>query len=221
MGRCEAADTSAGWRWPWRFGVSRGHAGEAPERAGAPGVTAACRGCLAQSRSRPGSAAQSRSTDRQRMKIRDFIVTGAIVPELAATDRDGVIRELVTSLASAGALPEDAVGEVVAALIKREQNGSTGFGKGVAVPHVKHAKVKKMAGTIGRSVNGVDFAALDHQPVYSDVLLLSPENHPQQHLQAMNIVFSNLQKDMFRRFLRQSATREAITDLLDEADQGK
>ena len=155
------------------------------------------------------------------MKIRDFIVTGAIVPELAATDRDGVIRELVTSLASAGALPEDAVGEVVAALIKREQNGSTGFGKGVAVPHVKHAKVKKMAGTIGRSVNGVDFAALDHQPVYSVVLLLSPENQPQQHLQAMNIVFSNLQKDMFRRFLRQSATREAITDLLDEADQGK
>ena len=110
--------------------------------------------------------------------------------------------------------------EVVAALIKREQNGSTGFGKGVAVPHVKHAKVKKMAGTIGRSADGIDFAALDHQPVYSIVLLLSPENQPQQHLQAMNIVFSNLQKDMFRRFLRQSTTREAIIELLDEADQG-
>ena len=155
------------------------------------------------------------------MKLRDFIVTGAIVPELKAADRDGVIRELVTSLAAAGALPEDAVTDVVSALIKREQNGSTGFGKGVAVPHVKHPKVKKMAGTIGRSVNGIDFAALDHQPVYSVVLLLSPENQPQQHLQAMNIVFSNLQKDMFRRFLRQSATREGITDLLDEADQGK
>ena len=155
------------------------------------------------------------------MKLRDFIVTGAIVPELAAVDRDGVIRELVTSLAAAGALPEDAVNEVVAALIKREQNGSTGFGKGVAVPHVKHPKVKKMSGTIGRSVNGIDFAALDHQPVYSVVLLLSPENQPQQHLQAMNIVFSNLQKDTFRRFLRQSTTRDAITDLLDEADQGK
>ena len=61
-----------------------------------------------------------------------------------------------------------------------------------------------MAGTIGRSAGGIDFAALDHQPVYSIVLLLSPENQPQQHLQAMNIVFSNLQKDMFRRFLRQS-----------------
>ncbi|HZN63773.1 MAG TPA: PTS sugar transporter subunit IIA [Tepidisphaeraceae bacterium] len=155
------------------------------------------------------------------MKLRDFIVTDAIVPELAAGDRDGAIRELVTSLARAGALPQAAVDEVVAALIKREQNGSTGFGKGVAVPHVKHAKVKKIAATIGRSVAGVDFAALDHQPVYSVVLLLSPENQPEQHLQAMNIVFSNLQKDMFRRFLRQSHDRAAIIDLLDEADQGK
>ncbi len=147
-------------------------------------------------------------------------MTGAIVPELAAGDRDGVIRELVTSLASAGALPEDAVGDVVAALIKREQNGSTGFGKGVAVPHVKHAKIKRIAGTVGRSAAGIDFAALDHQPVYSVVLLLSPDNQPQQHLQAMNIIFSNLQRDMFRRFLRQSATRGAIVELLDEADQG-
>jgi PTS system nitrogen regulatory IIA component len=155
------------------------------------------------------------------MKLKEFIVSEAIVPEMAAKDRDGVIRELVSSLSTAGALPATAVDEVVAALVKREQNGSTGFGKGVAVPHVKHAMVKQMSGTIGRSVQGIDFAALDHQPVYSVVLLLSPENQPQQHLQAMNIVFSNLQKDNFRRFLRQSGTREAIVDLLDEADQGK
>jgi nitrogen PTS system EIIA component len=155
------------------------------------------------------------------MKLREVIVGDAIVPELAATDRDGAIRELVASLAAAGALAESAVEDVVAALIKREQNGSTGFGKGVAVPHVKHAKVKKMAGTIGRCEAGLDFAALDHQPVYTVVLLLSPESQPQQHLQAMNIVFSNLQKDMFRRFLRQTNTREGILELLDEADQGK
>ena len=155
------------------------------------------------------------------MKLREFIVVDAIVPELEATDRDGAIRELVTSLASAGALAEDAVDDVVAALIKREQNGSTGFGKGVAVPHVKHAKVKKMAGTVGRSGPGLDFSALDHQPVYSIVLLLSPEQHPQHHLQAMNVVFSNLQEDMFRRFLRQANTKKDIVDLLDEADDGK
>ena len=155
------------------------------------------------------------------MKLKEFIVAEAIIPQINASDRDGALRELVRSLAGAGALPADAVDDVVAALIKREQNGSTGFGKGVAVPHVKHPKVTKMAGTVGRSVNGIDFAALDHQPVYSVVLLLSPENAPQQHLQAMNAVFNNLQKDTFRRFLRQSSTREAIAELLDEADQGK
>ena len=155
------------------------------------------------------------------MKLKDFIVSDAVVAELGATDRDGVLRELVRSLANAGALPTESVDDVVSALLKREQNGSTGFGKGVAVPHVKHPAVQKMAGTIGRSAGGVDFAALDHQPVYSVVLLLSPENQPQQHLQAMNIIFTNLQKDMFRRFLRQSATKEAIVELLEEADQGK
>jgi mannitol/fructose-specific phosphotransferase system IIA component (Ntr-type) len=153
------------------------------------------------------------------MKLKEFIISDAIVPQVAATDRDAALRELATSLAAAGALPADAIDEIVEALIKREQNGSTGFGKGVAVPHVKHPKVKRMAGTIGRSASGIDFAALDHQPVFTIFLLLSPENQPQQHLQAMNIVFSNLQKDIFRRFLRQAATREAIVELLDEADQ--
>lgn len=155
------------------------------------------------------------------MKLRDFIVREAICPRLQAKDRDGAIRELVNALAQAGALGADAVDEIVAALIKREQNGSTGFGKGVAVPHVKHPKIRQMSGTFGRSEAGIDFAALDHQPVYSIVLLLSPDNQPQQHLQAMNIIFSNLQSDMFRRFLRQSDSREKIADLLDEADQGK
>ena len=130
------------------------------------------------------------------MKLKEFIVTEAIVPQINASDRDGALRELVASLAAAGALPADAIDEVVVALVEREQRGSTGFGKGVAVPHVKHPRVTKMAGTVGRSVNGIDFAALDHQPVYSIVLLLSPENQPQQHLNAMNIVFTNLQKDM-------------------------
>lgn len=155
------------------------------------------------------------------MKLSEFIVSEAIIPSLASTERDGVLRELVSSLADAGALPQGAIDEVLAEILKREQKGSTGFGKGVAVPHVKHARVQKMAGTIGRSEGGVDFAAVDHQPVYTVVLLLSPENQPQQHLQAMHVIFDNLQDDMFRRFLKQSTTRQAITELLEEADQGR
>src|SRR5437667_12817847 len=127
------------------------------------------------------------------MKLGEFINPDAIVANLKATDRDGAIRELVTSLAQAGAMPESSVDEIIAALIKREQNGSTGFGKGVAVPHAKHAKVKQMAGTVGRTANGIDFAALDHQAVYSVFLRLRPANQPQQHLQAMHIICKNLQ----------------------------
>jgi mannitol/fructose-specific phosphotransferase system IIA component (Ntr-type) len=155
------------------------------------------------------------------MKLQDFIVRDAIVANLKATDRDSVIRELVQSLAAADAIAAGLADEIVASVIKREQNGSTGFGRGVAVPHVKHAKIRKMVGAVGRSAQGIDFAALDHQPVYSVVLLLSPDNQPQQHLQAMNIIFTNLQDDVFRRFLRQADTNDKINDLLGEADQGK
>jgi mannitol/fructose-specific phosphotransferase system IIA component (Ntr-type) len=154
------------------------------------------------------------------MKLRDFIVADAVVADLVATTRDEAIQELVSSLAATGAIAE-AADEIVASLIKREKNGSTGFGKGVAVPHVKHASVTKMVGTIGRSAAGIDFAALDSQPVYSIFLLVSPENQPQQHLQAMNIVFTNLQADLFRRFLRQSDSKKKIVDLLEEADTSK
>ena len=98
--------------------------------------------------------------------------------------------KLRTQLDDLIALPNgvDASADAVGSFEHR--NPPTGFGKGVAVPHTKHAKVKQMSGTIGRSATGLDFAALDHQPVYSIVLLLSPENSPQQHLQAMNIVFT-------------------------------
>jgi nitrogen PTS system EIIA component len=153
------------------------------------------------------------------MKLSDFIVKDAILPELKAMDRDGVIRELVQALAAAKAISPGDVEAVVKALVEREKIGSTGFGKGVAVPHVKLAAIKKRVGAVGRSTVGVDFAALDQAPVYSVIMLLSPLNNPDGHLQAMEKIFKSLQEDMFRRFLRQSDTRQKIVELLEEADQ--
>jgi nitrogen PTS system EIIA component len=154
------------------------------------------------------------------MKLSDFIVKEAIVPELQSTDRNGVIRELVESLKKAGKIPAGEVEGIVRGVVQRENQGSTGFGKGVAVPHAKHVAIKKMVATIGRSSAGVDFAALDRAPVYSVVLLLSPQDHPDEHLQAMENIFRHLQQDNFRRFLRQADTVEAIVDLIKEADGG-
>lgn len=152
------------------------------------------------------------------MKLLDFILTDALIPELKSTERDEVIAELVDAAVAAKGVPKNLRDTLVEEIIRREKHGSTGFGKGVAVPHVKHEKIKKMSAAIGVSQKGVDFNALDKEPVYSVVLLLSPIDQPDQHLQAMENIFSNLQKDNFRRFLRQSDSVEAIKDLLLEAD---
>lgn len=153
------------------------------------------------------------------MKLSEIIVPGAVIANLTAVDRNGVIRELIDALAAAGALDPADVKAVAQAVIRRENEGSTGFGKGVAVPHVKHAKVSKIIAAIGRSAAGVDFAALDRAPVFTIVLLLSPLEWHDQHLEAMETIFRHVQRDSFRRFLRQSETTEAILDLIREADE--
>lgn len=153
------------------------------------------------------------------VRLCDFVSKSAIVPELTSRDRNGVIRELIQSLADAGTVAANLVDELIAEVVKREMKGSTGFGKGVAVPHAKHEGLKRMVAVIGRSTAGVDFSSLDKQPVHSFVLLLSPLSEPERHLAAMNAIFSNLQSDMFRKFLRQADTQDKIWDLLEEADQ--
>jgi len=153
------------------------------------------------------------------MKLSDLIVTDATIPELQAADRNGVVREMVSALAPYIDLSEEEAALVSKAVIQRENQGSTGFGKGVAVPHVKHSAVKRIAATIARSSTGVDFAALDRAPVYIVVLLLSPPDNPDQHLASMENIFRHLQRDNFRRFLRQSSSKEEIIELIQEADE--
>ncbi len=152
------------------------------------------------------------------MKLQDFVVEQAIIPDLKSTERDDVINEMINAIVQSGAAPKKLKDELIKQIIDREKHGSTGFGKGVAVPHVKHDKIKKMVAAIGVSRNGVDFNALDKAPVYSIVLLLSPKDKPEEHLQAMENIFSNLQKDTFRRFLRQADTQKAVIELIQEAD---
>jgi mannitol/fructose-specific phosphotransferase system IIA component (Ntr-type) len=147
-----------------------------------------------------------------------LVSPGAIVPRLQSAQRDEVIGELVDALISSGAAQAKLRDELVRSVLERERRGSTGFGRGVAVPHVKHRSVKSMAAAIGLSERGVDFNALDKQPVYSVFLLLSPEDGPEEHLHAMEVIFKNLSKDTFRRFLRQAATVDEVRTLLEEAD---
>ncbi len=152
------------------------------------------------------------------MRFDEFVCFDAVIPQLQATTRDEAISELVAALAKAKRIPADLTAEITKAVIKRENEASTGMGKGVAVPHVKHAAVKNVVATIGQSNQGIDFEALDEQPVYSIILLISPPSNPDRHLQAMENVFKHLQKERFRKFLRQCRNQAAFVDLLKEAD---
>jgi len=152
------------------------------------------------------------------MKLTEIVQANAVLPRLESSERDDAVRELIAALVQDGAADEASHEELVAKLLDRERKGSTGFGRGVAVPHVKHSGVRQIRAAIGISEQGIDFNALDKQPVYTVFLLLSPEDRPEEHLQAMETIFKNLSKDTFRRFLRQAGTREDVLSLLDEAD---
>jgi len=153
------------------------------------------------------------------MKLSDIIAADAILADLNATSRDEAIGELVAALAEAGAISKRSVKEAVNAVLTRERQATTGIGKGIALPHAKVKSVKNVVGAIGRSDAGIDFSALDSKPVYIVILLLSNPDDPDEHLQAMETVFKHVQRDIFRRFLRQSETPEAIADLIREADE--
>jgi mannitol/fructose-specific phosphotransferase system IIA component (Ntr-type) len=153
------------------------------------------------------------------MKFADFVCFEATIPELDSRDRDGAIAELVTALDRAGRLKRGRREEIIKAVIKRENEASTGMGKGVALPHVKHQGVRDVVAAIGQSSGGLDFAALDKQPVYTVILILSPVKNPDKHLQAMESIFRQLQQEKFRKFLRQAHNPEQVEDLLREVDE--
>ena len=153
------------------------------------------------------------------MKLSDIIVPGAVVADLDAATRDEAIRRLMSLLVDAGATSARSVKEATAAVLAREKQATTGIGKGVALPHAKIKSVKHAIGAIGRSGTGIEFGALDSKPVYIVILLLSNPGNPDEHLQAMETIFKHVQRDMFRKFLRQSETAEAIADLIVEADE--
>ena len=153
------------------------------------------------------------------MKLRDFVCFEATITELQASDREGVIAELATSLYKTGMFGSGECEKITREVIKREKEASTGLGKGVAVPHVKHKAIKNVIAAVGLSDAGIDFLALDKQPVFSVILLISPADEPDKHLQAMESIFKHLQQERFRKFLRQCRTTEQLEELLIEADE--
>jgi nitrogen PTS system EIIA component len=152
------------------------------------------------------------------MRMSDFVVRDAIIPDLAAVNKEGVIREMAGSLRAAGCFRDADQEDVVRAILKRELLGSTGIGRGVAIPHTKHNGVERLIGTVAVSPKGVSFESLDGELVQVFVLLISPQDRPGDHLRALENVSRCLRDDNFVKALRAATTRDQIWSLLEKYD---
>ena len=152
------------------------------------------------------------------MKLTDFVISEAVLPDLQVSTKEEAIREMVTSLRKCGVIRTDDEDSVVSAIVKREELGSTGIGKGVAVPHTKHPSVDKLIATVALVRDGVDFASLDGGAVHILFLLVSPPDRPGDHLRGLENISRHLRSEKFCSFLRQSKSAKEIIDLLEEAD---
>ena len=155
------------------------------------------------------------------MKFADFVSREAIRADLTAEDKEGVIREMVQALLDAGRIKPDEQESIVKAILKREELGSTGIGRGVAVPHTKHPSVDQLVGTVAVSLEGVDFNSLDGEKVQLFFLLVSPPDRPGDHLRALENISRQLRDETFCRFLKKAKNADDIRQLLDEADDNQ
>src|SRR4030095_12667563 len=155
------------------------------------------------------------------MKFGDFVSSDAIRAQLKAEDKEGAIREMIGALLEAGKIAPGEVESIVKAIMKREELGSTGIGRGVAVPHTKHASVERLVGTVGVSSEGVDFNSLDGDKVQLFFLLVSPPDRPGDHLRALENISRQLRDETFCRFLKQAKSAQDIHLLLEEADNNQ
>ena len=155
------------------------------------------------------------------MKFADFVSRDAIIADLTAEDKEGVIREMVQALMAVSQIDAGEQESIIKAILKREELGSTGIGRGVAVPHTKHHSVDRLIGTVAVSKEGVNFNSLDGEKVQLFFLLISPPDRPGDHLRALENISRQLRNDTFCKFLKQAKTADEIQQLLDEADNNQ
>lgn len=155
------------------------------------------------------------------MKLSDFVVPDAIIPDLKVSSKEAAIRAMVGSLKACGRIRAEDEESIIAAIMKREELGSTGIGNGVAVPHTKHPSVDRLIATVALSKEGVDFASLDGEAVFIMFLLVSPPDRPGDHLRGLENISRHLRNSSFCSFLKQSRSREEVVELLLEADNNQ
>lgn len=150
------------------------------------------------------------------MKIMDFLDKKAIAANLKATDKEGVIRELVDLLANAGDIKNKE--DLIKSVLTRESLGSTGIGQGIGIPHAKTQSVKSLIAAFGLSQTGVNFESLDGEPVHIFFLLVAPEESAGPHLKALARISRMLKDKHFRDMLRKAKEEKDVLRIIQEED---
>src|SRR5437879_12273612 len=144
------------------------------------------------------------------MNLGDILGSDNILPELQASDRWEAIDELINNLVVTGKIKPDHRDAIAAVVKKRESSMSTGIGFGIGIPHACTDLIKEVVGALGRSRKGMNFDALDNQPVNLVMLFLVPQGQFQKHLHTLANIAKLLHRAEFRQALDQAPDAEAM-----------
>ena len=151
------------------------------------------------------------------MKIQDVLNKNVMLFDLQATDKEGVINEMVQSLVDNGVVTDFETFK--AGIMNREAQTSTGLGDGIAMPHSKNEAVKEATVLFAKSNKGVDYASLDGQPTDLFFMIAAPEGANDTHLSALAELSKYLMKPGFADKLRQASTPDQVIAAFDAEEQ--
>jgi mannitol/fructose-specific phosphotransferase system IIA component (Ntr-type) len=150
------------------------------------------------------------------MDLGDILTKDQIITDLKAVDRWQAIDELIGNLVTTGKIKAENKDTISAVVRKREQSMSTGIGFGIGIPHASTDLIHEVVGALGRSKAGVNFDALDNQPVNLVMLFLVPQGQFQKHLHTLANIAKLLHKAEFRHALQQAPDADAMLKAIKE-----
>jgi fructose-specific phosphotransferase system IIA component len=148
------------------------------------------------------------------MELADILTKDQILTDLRATDRWQVIDELIDNLVATGKIRPENRDAIIAVVKKRESSMSTGIGFGIGIPHASTDLIEEVVGALGRSTQGVNFDALDNQPVKLVMLFLVPQGQFQKHLHTLANIAKLLHKSDFRQALEQAPDADSMLRII-------
>jgi fructose-specific phosphotransferase system IIA component len=155
------------------------------------------------------------------MLLCDILQKELIVPELKATDRWEAIDELIDHLVQDGKIQPDHREAIAAVVKKRETSMSTGIGFGIGIPHASTDLIHEVTGAFGRSKVGVNFDALDNQPVNLIMLFLVPQGQFQKHLHTLANIAKILHNKEFRQELENASDSATMYEAINRQSKAK